>query len=67
MSEPRDVVCPACHKRAEQMTRVDEAMRRVAVRCRHFLQLHYPSFTVAWCPSCALEHNECSICGEPLP
>lgn len=67
MSEPKDVVCPSCHKRADEATRIDKPVRRLAARCQHFLQIHYPNFSVSWCPDCAAQHNECCLCGEPLP
>jgi len=67
MSEPKDVVCPACHERADGEAEVKDPVRRVAVRCRYFARLRYPDLTVAWCPACAVQHNECCLCGKPLP
>ncbi|MBI2075506.1 MAG: hypothetical protein HYT82_02470 [Candidatus Harrisonbacteria bacterium] len=67
MSKEKDVVCAACQKRVEGATALDKPVRRPAVRCQHGVKTHYPGFAVVWCVSCALAHNECALCGEPLP
>lgn len=67
MAEEEEIVCPMCQKEVERTTRLDAPVQRVAERCQHGVQTYYPSFTVVWCPECALTHSECALCGEELP
>lgn len=47
MSEAKDVVCNACFRKTQQVTQLDEPVRRLAERCQHEQYTRYPGFTIA--------------------